>query len=95
MQYDGSNLTAGQRAINKAISSVRITVEWVFEELKQYFNPIDNKRKMKVMQAPVGTLYNLAIHLTNIRTYLYRNPTSSYFACAPPSLDEYIQTLDQ
>lgn len=74
---------------------MRITAEWVFKEVKHYFTSIDKKRNMKVFEAPVSTLYNLSIVLIKIHTFLYRNLTSSYFSCAPPSLDEYMQTLEQ
>eukprot|EP00171_Calliarthron_tuberculosum_P021776 IDg21776t1 len=41
--YQGSNLAAHQRAFNKAMSAVRITVEWVFKEVKVYFTTMDYK----------------------------------------------------
>lgn len=88
--YDGSHLTAHQTAFNKAMSTIRIPVEWVFKEVKQYFPLMDFPRKLKVNQAPVGSMYLLSILLTNFRTWIYGNPTSAYFLCFPPSINEYI-----
>ena len=41
--------------------AVRITFEWIFEELKLHFTTVDYKRKMKGFEAPVGSLYLAAI----------------------------------
>lgn len=45
LPIEASHLTPIQRAFNKAMSSVRIKVEWVFKYVKQYFTLVDNKRK--------------------------------------------------
>ena len=91
--FQGSNLNSSQLAFNKAMSRLRIPVEWLFKEVKQYFPLMDFARKLKVNQAPVGSLYLLSVLLTNFRACVYRNSLSIYFNCAPPSLEEYLSYL--
>lgn len=88
--FQGSSLTENQAAFNKAMSAARITVEWMFKEVKTYWTMVDFPRKMRVLQAPVGSLYVAAVLLSNIRNCFYRNETSIYFNCKPPTLEEYL-----
>lgn len=55
--FEGRNMTPSQRAFNKAMPAVRIAVVWVFKDIKQYLTMVNNKRKIKLMQGPVGTMY--------------------------------------
>lgn len=89
--FQGSNLSPDQAAFNKAMSAARITVEWMFKEVKTFWTMVDFPRKMRVLQIPVGTLYKAAILLCNIRNCFYRNQTSLYFGCKPPTLEEYLR----
>lgn len=86
----GSNLTGNQKAFNKAMASVRITVEWIFKEVKLYFTTMDFKRKLKVLESPVGLLYSTSMLLCNMRNCLYPNQIARYFRCTPPQLEEYL-----
>lgn len=88
--HQGSNLSAAQSAFNRAMSSVRITVEWIFKEVKLYFPTMDYKRKLKVHEAPVGLLYTSCMLLCNMRNCIYRNQVARYFECDPPKLEEYL-----
>ena len=88
--FQGSNLSAQQVAFNKAVSSARITVEWIFKEVKLYFTTMDYKRKMKVFESPVGSLYLAAMLRSNMRNCIYRNQVASYFNCTPPTLEDYL-----
>jgi DDE superfamily endonuclease len=88
--YQGSALSAHQRAFNKQMSAARITVEWIFKEIKAYWSCVDFKRKLSINQSPVGALYIAAMLLTNFRNCVYPNPISKYFDCHPPSLESYI-----
>ena len=47
--FQGSNLNANQRAFNTSMSKSRITVEWIFKEIKMYLPVLDNKRKNEIM----------------------------------------------
>ena len=88
--YQGSNLTSAQRAFNRAMSAVRITVEWIFKEVKLYFTTMDYKRKLKVKESPVGMLYMSAMLLCNMRNCIYPNQIARYFDCTPPSLEQFL-----
>ena len=70
--FQDSNLSAQQVAFNKAMCSARITVEWIFKEVKPYFTTMDYKRKMKVLESPVGSLYLAVMLLSNVRNRIYR-----------------------
>ena len=89
--FQGSNLNANQRAFNASMSKSRITVEWIFKEVKMYLPVVDNKRKMKLWESPVGLLYISTMVLCNLRNCIYPNQISAYFGVSPPSLDEYLK----
>lgn len=63
-----AQLTAGERAFNKAMPSVRVTIEWSFTEVKLFFPLMTYMRKLKFNEAPIGTLCNLVILVTDIHT---------------------------
>jgi nuclease HARBI1 len=86
----GHQVNEDQSAYNKAMSSCRISVEWIFKEVKMYWTSVDYKRKMRLLECPVGALYISAHLLTNFRNCVYPNPISQYFNCRPPSLEEYL-----
>jgi DDE superfamily endonuclease len=86
VHYQGSNLSEEQKSLNKAMSSSRITVDWIFKEVKQYWGTMDYKRKLRVVEFRVGALYIAAMLLTNSRNCLYPNLTAQYFSCRPPTL---------
>jgi len=86
----GSNLNQYQTAFNVAMASGRVTVEWMFKELNQQFSTVDIKRKMKLLEAPIGLLYVACMFLSNCRTCIYQNQTSLHFKCPPPALEEYL-----
>ena len=88
--YQGSHLTPPQVAFNEAMSAVRITVEWIFKELKLYFTTADYKRKMKVLESPVALLYLALILLCKMRNCVYCNQVSKYFSCVPPTVQMYL-----
>jgi nuclease HARBI1 len=89
--YQGSNFSEEQKYLNKAMSASRITVEWIFKEVKQYWSAMDYKRKLRVKECPVGSLYIAAMLLTNFRNCVYPNPTAQNFSCRPLTLDEYLE----
>ena len=88
--FQGSNVSPAQVAFNRAMSSVRISVEWVFKVVKMQFPTIDFKRKMKVRESPVGMMYLATILLSNVRNGLYPNQIYTYFDCPPPDLNTYL-----
>lgn len=92
--FSGAHLTPVQKAANKETATVRVTVEWMYKEVKLYWTTVDFKRKMRIGEAPVGLLYVSAMLLTNFRNCLYPNTVSQYFNCTPPSLGDYLSHKD-
>ena len=84
--FQGSNVSPAQSAFNREMSSVRISVELIFKEMKIQFPTIDFKRKMKVCESPVGMMYFAAILPTNIRNCLYPNQNFYLFLNALPRI---------
>lgn len=88
----GANLSDVQKAFNKGMSALRITVEWYFKCVQQLWVFVDRKKKLRVQEMPVGLVYQAAVLLTNVHNCVQPNYISQYFECAPPSLEEYINT---
>lgn len=88
--FQGGALNADMRAFNKAMSEGRITIEWMFKEVKTFWTAVDFPRKLRVLQLPVGTMYLAGMLLCNMRNCFYANQTSQYFNCKPPTLEEYL-----
>ena len=89
--FQGSNLNVNQSAFNFSMSKVRVTVEWIFKEVKLYFPVCDTKRKMKLGESPVGLLYLGTMLMCNLHNSCYPNQISRYFGVTPPSLQEYVE----
>ena len=85
------NLTPDQEAYNKSMSSVRITVEWLFGNIVNFFKFVDFKKSQKVCLSACGKIYAVCGLLTNAHTCLYGNNTSNLFGVEPPTLEEYFQ----
>ena len=74
----------------KPMGEVRVTVEWLFGNIKNYFKFIDFKKKMKLCLSPVGKVYALCALLQNAHTCLYGNQISNFFGMEPISSQEYF-----
>lgn len=83
-------LTPNMMAFNKAMSSVRISVEWIFGDVANYFKFIDYKKNLKIGMSAVGKQYIVCALFRNILTCLYGNSTSDFFEVQPPSLQGYL-----
>ncbi|KAF0701891.1 hypothetical protein AaE_016260 [Aphanomyces astaci] len=89
--FGGARLTAAQREVNKSMSRVRISVEWSFGQVVQYWPIVDYKKKMRIGKSPISKMYKVAVLLTNCITCdRGRNTNSVYFGLPPPSLEEYL-----
>ena len=83
-------LTPQMREYNKAMSSVRVSVEWLFGDISNYFKFIDFKRNLKIGLSPIGKIYVVCTLLRNALTCLYGNFTSDFFGLDPPNLYNYF-----
>ena len=88
--YRQNPLTPQMALFNKAMSEVRVAVEWVFGDIANYFKFIDFKKQMKINLSSVGKMYFVCALLENARTCLYGNLVSTTFDVQPPSLQEYF-----
>ena len=73
-----------------AMSDVRISVEWLFGYIVNYFKFLDFKKNLKIALSSVGKMYVVCALIRNALTCLYGNETSKYFGLEPPTLQEYF-----
>lgn len=83
-------LTPQMIAYNRAMSSVRVSVEWVFGDIVNYFKFTDYKKNLKVLLSNIGKQYIVCAIFHNALTCLYGNKVSDYFELDPPSLHAYF-----
>lgn len=88
--FKGAGLTPNERAFNKSMSQVRVSVEWIFGEIINYYKFLDFKKNIKIGLSAVGKMYITCALLQNAHTCLYGNNTSQYFGIPPPSLEDYF-----
>lgn len=88
--FKGSKISPQKIDFNTEMYVARITVECIFKEVKNYFNDVDFKRKMKIFESPVGSLYLPEILLINMRNCVYLKQISKYFKFLPPILEQYL-----
>ena len=78
-------LTPMMEQYNFDMSSVRVTVEWLFRDIINDFKFLDFKKNLKIGMSSVGKMYLVCALLNNAITCLYGNKTSEFF-CYRPSL---------
>lgn len=88
--YQRVNLTPGQHIFNTTMSHARITVQWIFRELKLYSSTRNFKRKLKLKQSPIKLLCSSAMMLCNVRSCIYYNLVLQCFDLQLPSLESNI-----
>ena len=88
--FKNAHLTPQMQEFNKSMSEVRISVEWLFNDIINYFKFMDFKKNLKVCLSSVGQMYIVSALLHNALTCLYGNGTSKFFDVDPPSLEDYF-----
>lgn len=83
-----------EAAWNKAMSTARICVEWLFGEVGRMFRFVSLRQGLQLYRTPVAKYYFAAVFLLNCRTCVYENQTSKHFKCRPLTLDEYLERVD-
>ena len=71
---------------NKAMITVRMSVERLFGHKVSYFKFLDFKKNLKISLNTDGKMYIVCAIFRNGLKCLYSNNTSEYFALDPPSL---------
>ena len=85
------NLTDDELAFTRSMNKVRICVEWVFEDIVNYFKFTDFKKDLKIGLSAVCKTYVVCALLRNALTCLYGNNTASFFNVQPPALEDYFR----
>ena len=88
--FKGNRITPLQDEFNKAMSKVRVSVEWIFKEIIRYFAFLDFKKNLKLQLSAVGKMYLVCGLLANAHVCLYRSQTSEFFDVEPPTVEEYF-----
>ena len=70
------------------MSNVRVSVEWLLQEILTYFVFVDFKKNLKKGLSAIGKMYVVCALLTNTGTCLYKS--SNFFGVEPPMLEEYF-----
>ena len=83
-------LNPQMRLFNKSMSGVRVSVEWLFADVINYFKFVDYKKNLKLQLSNLGRMYIVCAILRNSITCLYGNTTSKFFGIDPPSLETYF-----
>ena len=72
------------------MSAVRVSVEWIFGDIINYFKFMDLKEKLKIGLSAVGKMYLVCGLLHSAQASLYKTAASKYFDINPPSFGEYF-----
>ncbi|KAK3722869.1 hypothetical protein QZH41_020457 [Actinostola sp. cb2023] len=88
--FKNAILTPLMQQFNSSMSEVRISVEWLFADIVNYFKFMDFKKNLKACLSSVGKMYIVSALLRNALTCLYGNTTSKYFDIDPPNLEDYF-----
>ena len=69
---------------NQSMSSVRESVEWLFNDVTNYFKFLDFKKNLKIGLSSVGKMYVVSALRRNDLTCLYGNQLER------PSFEDYF-----
>lgn len=96
--FDGAiaNLTDAQQLINSKMSKMRVSVEWSYAQILNYWKALDVKSNLRTGAQPVGQMYRVGALLANCITCMRGgNTASDYFRVKPPSIKDYLQSERQ
>ena len=85
-----AQLSVEESTFNDRMKRVRITVEWVFKDIRRNWRFLQPKNSMKLHQSPVAKVFIIGGFLTNCLTCFRGNQCSEYFRFSPPSIQEYL-----
>ena len=91
--FRNAALTEEQQTWNQRMSSTRVSVEWLFGDIINYFKFLDFKKNLKIQLSSVGEMYIVCTLLKNARNYLYGSSTSNFFQVDPPNIEDYFKQL--
>ena len=74
------------------MSEVRVSVEWLFGDVVNYFKFLDFKKNLKICLSAVGKMYITCALMRNARACLYGSTTSEFFQMSPPPPPQLSKT---
>ena len=89
--FKGAHVTQLQSQWNQAMNATRVSVEWVFGDIVNYFKFLDFHKNLKIQLSAVGKMYIVCVLLQNARSCFYGSITSNFFDCEPPNIQSYFQ----
>ena len=87
--YRCAGMTPRMEEYNKTMSAVRISVEWLFGDIINYFKFLDFKKNLKISLSDVGKMYMARAILRNALTCIYGNSTSGPFHFRTPKMVKF------
>ena len=91
--FRNPHLTPLMEAYNSSMSSVRVSVEWLFGDIIKYFKFVDFKKNLKIGMHSIGKMYIVCALLQNALSCLYGNNTATFFDLELPTLQDYFAQL--
>ena len=88
--YRAAGISPQMEEFNRCMSTVRVSVEWLFGDIINFFKFVDSKKTQKISLSAVGKMYIVCAILRNAMTCLYGNFTSEFFEFDPPTLQDYV-----
>jgi hypothetical protein len=80
----------GESPTDRALSKVRIAVEWDYGSTKTLFPYLDYKKNMALKHSNTPLLYLVATFFRNCHIACYGSNAANYFRLTPPSLEKYL-----
>ena len=77
------------------MSEVRVSVEWIFADIIDYFKFLDFQKIVKISLNAVGKMYVTCALLDNARVCCYGSTTSGYFDVSPPEIGDHFHQVCQ
>ena len=75
--FRGAVLTDEMKMFNKSMSSVRVSVEWLFGDVLNQFKLVDLKKTLKVALSPIGKIYIASAILNKALICMYGNTSKN------------------
>lgn len=91
--YRDFEMNEDREGINAEMSSVRVSVEWMFGVLMSLWKYLNTPKLLRVGTMPVTQFFIVAAHLTNLHACLYGNIVSDKFGVVTHVL-EYLGIPD-
>lgn len=92
--FNRTFVTLEQAVFNTDMSGPREGVEWSYKDVKQQFTSMDFSRTLKFLEAPNEPMYKMSALLWNLMVCFHRRgEVGTYFQCEPPTLKEYLFSL--